>query len=576
MIRAMASGSVASLTFALAAQAQTIRVDVDAHGLEAVDGANSLGDQTIAMSRDGRFVVYQSGSANLGSQGVNGNEIFVRDRQLCLTELVSVNSSGVTSSDQCAEPAISDDGRFVVFASADGNLVLNDDNHFEDIFLRDRQLGTTVCVSVDPSGAQSNGSSFWTSISADGRFVAFSSQANNLVPNDTNGFSDVFLRDVVAGTTSLVSVNSLGVQGNGASVRPVLSADARYLVFDGGSTNLVANLGTGFDDVYRRDLQLGTTELVSVNTSGDAGNSFSMVASLSDDGQRVAFQSLASDLVANDQHGNWDIFVRDFAAGTTTLVSSTSSGVQGNQDSLNPWISSDGRYVSFSSNATNLSSGDTNAWFDAFVKDLSTGLLTRVSNDSNGVQGDADPNNSTRVAAGGRSVAFLSSSPKLVIADTNQRLDVFVTDPNFSSPGPQIYCTAKTNSLGCRPMIGVCGQPSITGFDEFVVNATNVLNSKAGIFFWGTTTAANPFGGGTLCVKPPIVRTAVQSSGGDLPPMLDCTSGVYVFHFSQNYMSSVGLAAGATLYGQFWSRDPGFVAPNNIGLTDAVQFTIGP
>ncbi|MCK6448045.1 MAG: hypothetical protein L6Q99_16755 [Planctomycetes bacterium] len=140
---------------------------------------------------------------------------------------------------------------------------------------------------------------------------------------------------------------------------------------------------------------------------------------------------------------------------------------------------------------------------------------------------------------------------------------------------PEAYCTAKTNSLGCVPQIASSGTPSLSGPDDFFLGANQVLNNKFGVFFWSVTGAtAIPFGGGTLCVKMPVTRSGVLSSGGNPPPD-DCT-GSYSFHFSQAYVAAKGLGAGDTIYGQFWSRDPGFTAPNNIGLSDALRFEIRP
>jgi hypothetical protein len=140
---------------------------------------------------------------------------------------------------------------------------------------------------------------------------------------------------------------------------------------------------------------------------------------------------------------------------------------------------------------------------------------------------------------------------------------------------PATYCTAKVDSLGCTPSIGYSGLPTIsTGPDNFFITATNVLNNKSGIMLWGGAQASTPFFGGTLCIAPPIIRTSIQSSGGNPPPS-DC-SGSYSYHFSQAYMTSHFLSAGSTVYAQYWSRDPGFAFPNNIGLTDGVMFVIAP
>ncbi len=147
---------------------------------------------------------------------------------------------------------------------------------------------------------------------------------------------------------------------------------------------------------------------------------------------------------------------------------------------------------------------------------------------------------------------------------------------HFQFPPPSTYCTPKLNSLGCVPSIGWNGSPTTAGaIDNFHVTASNVLNRKPGIMIWGTSAASIPLGGGTLCIAPPVVRTAPQLSGGSLAPILDCSSQ-YSFHFGHAYVQSYFLATGQTVRAQFWSRDPGYSAPNNIGLTNALAFVLGP
>ncbi len=140
-------------------------------------------------------------------------------------------------------------------------------------------------------------------------------------------------------------------------------------------------------------------------------------------------------------------------------------------------------------------------------------------------------------------------------------------------PPPITYCTAKVNSLGCLPAIGHVGTPTISGPDDFHVTASNVVSNGTGMLFWGHGPNNVPFKGGILCVAPPHIRTIMQDSGGNPPPP-DC-SGSYSFHFSQAYMASKSIAAGMQLYAQYWSRDPGFASPNNVGLTEALELTIG-
>ncbi len=242
-------------------------------------------------------------------------DIFVHDRQLGTTERVSVDSTGAEGNGYSTFPSISADGRFVAFQSQASNLVAGDSpNGFEDIFVHDRQNATTERVSLDSSGAEADSNSEWCAISGDGRCVAFHSDATNLVVGDTNGLLDVFVHDRQSGMTERVSVDPIGAQGNMASVRPAISADGRFVSFDSEGSNLVAGDSNGFEDTFVRDRQLGSTERVSVDAAGAEGNSLSENPSISSDGRFVAFDSDASNLVAGDTNTSYDVLVRDRGA----------------------------------------------------------------------------------------------------------------------------------------------------------------------------------------------------------------------------------------------------------------------
>jgi Tol biopolymer transport system component len=231
------------------------------------------------------------------------------------TERVSVSSSGVTSSGQQGNgsselPSISAGGRFVAFVSNASNLVLHDTNGFYDVFVRDRLNKVTERVSVGPHRTQSNDSSSYPVISADGQFVAFQSDATNLVPHDTNGRTDVFVRDRKLGTTERVSISSAGEQGNGDSFVPVISADGRFVAFDSNATNLVPHDTNGVVNIFVRDRKLGRTERVSVGPHGVQADKDSPLSAISAHGRFVAFWSFATNLVPHDTNGQDDVFVR--------------------------------------------------------------------------------------------------------------------------------------------------------------------------------------------------------------------------------------------------------------------------
>jgi hypothetical protein len=340
---------------------------------------------------------------------------------------VSVGSAGNEGNEGSGDPSISSDGRYVAFHSLASNLVPNDTNFAIDIFVHDRQTGQTTRVSVNSAGVQGNGDSNWSSISSDGRYVAFESLASNLVPNDTNGADDVFVHDRQTGQTMRVSVNSVGVEGNNNSNFPYISSDGRYVAFTSLASNLVPNDTNFAPDIFVHDRQTGQTTRVSVNSAGVQGNGDSNFPSISSDGRYVAFTSLASNLVPNDTNFAPDIFVHDRQTGQTTRVSVSSVGVQGNGDSIRPYISSDGRYVAFTSLASNLVPNDTNFVPDIFVHDRQTGQTMRVSVNSAGGEGNSESYGSS-ISSDGRYVAFDSWASNLVPNDTNGTYDVFVHD----------------------------------------------------------------------------------------------------------------------------------------------------
>ncbi|TMM11186.1 MAG: hypothetical protein E6G00_05495, partial [Actinobacteria bacterium] len=248
------------------------------------------------------------------------------------------------------------------------NLVGGDTNGVGDVFVRDRKTGKTKRVSVNSHGAQANGESFAAPISADGRFVAFLSSASNLVGGDTNGARDVFVRDRKAGKTRRVSVDSHGAQGKGASFVPSISANGRFVAFSSVANNLVGGDTNTVSDVFVRDRKTGKTRRVSVDSHGAQGNGDSFIPSISADGRFVAFYSDAANLVAGDGNAAGDGFVRDRKAGRTKRVSVASHGTQGNDTSFPPSISADGRFVAFTSLANNLVAGDTNGASDIFAR----------------------------------------------------------------------------------------------------------------------------------------------------------------------------------------------------------------
>ena len=404
----------------------TIRVSVSSIGIQGNSASSAP-----SISSDGRYIAFESTANNIVAGDTNGvTDIFVYDRNNETATRVSVDSSGNGVSGASSAPSICSDGRYVAFESIATNLTADDTNGaIKDIFVRDRNTSETTRVSVSYNGDPVNSASSAPSISSDGRYVAFESIATSLTADDTNGaIKDIFVRDRNTSETTRVSVSFNGGPVNSASSAPSISSDGRYVAFESLANNLVTGDANGVKDIFVYDRNTGTTTLVSVDSSGIQGNGISSAPFISSDGVFVVFESLANNLVTGDANGVKDIFVYDRNTGTTTLVSVDSSGIQGNGISSAPSISSDGVFVVFESLANNLVTGDANGVKDIFVYDRNTGTTIRVSVDSSGIQGNGS-SSVPSVSSDGKHVTFESIATNLVTDDTNGLTDIFVNGP---------------------------------------------------------------------------------------------------------------------------------------------------
>ena len=443
----------------------------------AGDSAEALGSSygVAAISADGRFIAFTSEASNLVPGDTNGtSDVFLRDTcrgasSACTASItrVSVANDGSQGSGASTTPAISADGRFVSFASFSANLVPGDSNAKTDVFLRDTCVGATGCVpstilvSASDSGVAGTDDSANPAMSANGRFVAFESRADNLVSADTNATRDIFLRDTCAGastcspSTIRVSVASDGSQGTGPnafeSYEPAISADGRFVAFTSAATNLVASDTNAGTDIFVRDTCFGaasciaSTVRVSVDSAGEEANQSSFLPGISADGRFVVFTSWATDMVADDTNGGHDVFVRDTCRGAAAActpsnrrVSVGSNGAQANANSGGPAtggasISGDGRFVAFGSRATNLVSGDSVGQFETFLYDSCAGAnactpsTKRLSAALDGTQSiGSERSDEPVISTDGRFVVFTSNSAAFLPGDTNQATDVFL------------------------------------------------------------------------------------------------------------------------------------------------------
>ncbi len=318
----------------------------------------------------GRYVAFLSNASGLTTNATPGTwHLYVRDTLAATTTLVDADTNGVGSPVSFATvPSLSADGRWVAFECADGNLVPHDNNHNLDVFVRDLAAGTNELISAHHpalASASPNGPSLASafSSSADGRFLAYASEADNLAPGDTNAFRDIFVRDLATGTNSLVSTAPGGASANSLSFEPAISGDGRWVAFTSSATNLVTGDTNAATDVFVRDLQTSTTALASVKSTGAwPGNKASFSPVLSADGRWLLFRSLAADLAAGLVSGTENLFLRDLQSGTTRAL--TVSGV------TNAAMTPDGRFVAFVGRIT--FSGNT------YLYVWDTGLSARV------------------------------------------------------------------------------------------------------------------------------------------------------------------------------------------------------
>jgi Tol biopolymer transport system component len=383
---------------------QTVLISKGTNGVQGNGGSTQP-----SISADGRFIAFESFATNFTYKDTYDYvQIYVHDRQHGQTTLISINSYGTPGQRSSFEPSMSADGRLITFHSYAFNLAGIDTNkvchgagigdyNCPDIFLHDQETGIVTLISKNTEGKSGNGTSIYPSISANGRYIAFESTANDLVENDTNNScsdpllggncADIFVNDIEQNITSLVSVNSNGVQGDLSSHKPAISADGRYIVFYSSATTLIENDTNGIPDVFLHDRLTGITKRVSIDSNGSETNGLSEDPAISADGRFIVFKSSADNLVPGDLNNYCygencpDIFIHDQFTGETKRVSVASDGTEGNYTSDEPTISADGKFIAFRSLASNLVPGDTNICYglscsDIFVHNFTDGYIT--------------------------------------------------------------------------------------------------------------------------------------------------------------------------------------------------------
>ncbi len=399
------TGKTATGSVLFAIHPRTDRVSVDSNGT----AGNGASTEPAISSTDGRFVAFTSSATLAPTPGGSGAQIFEHDRQTGQPSLISINNVGNAGNGASSQPTISANGRFIAFTSVAPNLAAIPGASGSQIFLRDTQTNTTTLVSQDASSNAGNGASSQPTISADGRFVAFTSVAPNLAAIPGASGSQIFLRDTQTNTTTLVSQDASSNAGNGASSQPTISADGRFVAFTSVAPNLAAIPGASGSQIFLRDTQTSTTTLVSQDASSNAGNGASSQPTISADGRFVAFTSVAPNLAAIPGASGSQIFLRDTQTNTTTLVSQDASSNAGNGASSQPTINTNGRFIAFTSVAPNLAAIPGASGSQIFLRDTQTSTTTLVSQDASSNAGNG-ASSAASINGNGGFVAFSSAA----------------------------------------------------------------------------------------------------------------------------------------------------------------------
>lgn len=401
----------------------TERINLGPHG-EQADG-DSGGP---SVSAHGRIVAFYTAAGNIipGGPVDTSPVILVRDRLTGTMVRADVSPTGGPADNFSEEPLVSRNGRIVAFASYASNLVLNDTNGLKDVFVRDLLAGTTTRASVGSGGQQPDNNCRVAALSANGQVVAFVTSATNLVPMSGKFYLNLYVRDLTTGITTLETPSRRGGLANGLTFEASLSGNGRFLAFASFAHNLVRATRLGHhENVFLRDRRKGRTVLVSATPDGAEGNDSSFGPLVTDDGATVAFSSFATDLVPGGTSGQGDVFLRSTRTGTTERVRFTTGDVEPDTGVFLVDMTPDGRFLLVRSSADNLVPGDTNGEDDFFLYDRASRSLTRVNVGNDGAQANS-VTDGARLSADGGTVVFSSLASSLVPNDTNEHYDIFV------------------------------------------------------------------------------------------------------------------------------------------------------
>ena len=420
---------------------------------------------------------------------------------------VSISATNGLGNEQSFNPDISSNGRYVTFSSEADNLTNNDTNNESDIYLRDTVNNTTSLISVTANGVAS-GISWDSSISELGRYVAFVSSANNITPQDNNTIPDVFLRDTINNKTTLISTGIGGAAANSFSFSPLVGGTAdigRYVIFGSDANNLVPGDNNNQLDIFLRDTFNSTTQIISVASDNTQGNNASFYPAISPNGQYAAFLSKADNLVPGDNNNEQDIFFRDTINSATTLVSAvTGSTTPGNAAARAFSLSNYSSYIVFGSESSNLVPGDNNGQQDIFLRDTSNSTTRLVSVSTEGNLGNNASENPS-ISNDGRYVVFKSAASNLVAGDNNNQPDIFLRDT--------VNSTTTLLPLYSTNAIGVPLSFSISGDGKYVVFTNNSIDNDD-VFLYEIGGSTLPTPSSTIDGSVPITINSVTNQEG--------------------------------------------------------------
>jgi Tol biopolymer transport system component len=437
----------------------------------ALSSPESIYFSYLPVSGDGRAMVFLSSFAYLPldthGNNLNGNglDVYVKNLSAGTFQLASITAAGVLGTSIFDDPTISSDGRFAAFSTTSSELK-NSTSIYPSVVVKNLLTGELLRADSDAAGVSNNGGAGQPSLSANGRYVAFASYGTNMIAGDTDVYPDVLVKDLVTGAIVKGSLTSSGGVLNAGAWEPALSADGRFLAFTSTASNVAADDYTS--RVYLKDLGSGALTLVSSNAKGVPSTAASVEATVSADGRYVGFQG-GPDLLANNPEFGVFLYVKDMQTGFLQMASANAAGQPANGASHDLQLSADGRFAVFVSSASNLVQGDTNGVTDVFLKDMLTGAIGRLSLSPDGVQGNG-ASDAAQISGDGGTVTFRSNASNLFAGDDNNEGDAFVVkiDPAFlnawtgritgSESGEQL-----TGSTVSDHLIGLGGNDSIDG-----------------------------------------------------------------------------------------------------------------